>query len=40
MTGQVTAAPKSATFLLSLKDYVEKGAGHPEPRDTKIAVDG
>jgi uncharacterized protein YndB with AHSA1/START domain len=31
---------KWATFLLSLKDYVEKGEGRPEPRDTKIAVDG
>jgi uncharacterized protein YndB with AHSA1/START domain len=31
---------KWATFLLSLKDYVETGEGRPEPRDTKIAVDG
>ncbi len=31
---------KWATFLLSLKDYVETGRGRPEPRDTKIAVDG
>jgi uncharacterized protein YndB with AHSA1/START domain len=31
---------KWATFLLSLKDYVERGEGRPEPRDTKIAVDG
>lgn len=31
---------KWATFLLSLKDYVEKGEGHPDPRDTKIAIDG
>jgi len=31
---------KWATFLLSLKDYVEQGQGRPEPRDTKIAVDG
>jgi hypothetical protein len=30
---------KWATFLLSLKDYVEQGEGRPEPRDTKIAVD-
>lgn len=30
---------KWATFLLSLKDLVEKGEGRPEPRDTKIAVD-
>jgi len=30
---------KWATFLLSLKDYVERGEGRPEPRDTKIAVD-
>jgi len=29
---------KWATFLLSLKDYVEHGEGRPEPRDTKIAV--
>jgi uncharacterized protein YndB with AHSA1/START domain len=29
---------KWATFLLSLKDYVELGEGRPEPRDTKIAV--
>jgi uncharacterized protein YndB with AHSA1/START domain len=29
---------KWATFLLSLKDLVEKGEGRPEPRDTKIAV--
>ncbi len=31
---------KWAVFLLSLKDYVEKGQGRPEPRDTKIAVNG
>ena len=31
---------KWATFLLSLKDYVEHGEGRPEPRDTKIAVNG
>ena len=31
---------KWATFLLSLKDYVEQGQGRPDPRDTKIAVDG
>jgi len=30
---------KWATFLLSLKDYVEQGEGRPEPRDVKIAVD-
>jgi uncharacterized protein YndB with AHSA1/START domain len=29
---------KWATFLLSLKDYVEQGEGRPTPRDTKIAV--
>jgi uncharacterized protein YndB with AHSA1/START domain len=29
---------KWATFLLSLKAYVENGEGRPEPRDTKIAV--
>jgi uncharacterized protein YndB with AHSA1/START domain len=29
---------KWAVFLLSLKDYVERGEGRPEPRDTKIAV--
>lgn len=29
---------KWATFLLSLKDYVERGEGRPEPRDTKIAA--
>ncbi|HEX4711125.1 SRPBCC domain-containing protein [Phenylobacterium sp.] len=29
---------KWATFLLSLKDYVEQGGGRPTPRDTKIAV--
>ena len=29
---------KWATFLLSLKDLVEKAEGRPEPRDTKIAV--
>jgi uncharacterized protein YndB with AHSA1/START domain len=29
---------KWATFLLSLRDYVEHGEGRPEPRDTKIAV--
>ena len=29
---------KWATFLLSLKDYIERGEGRPEPRDTKIAV--
>jgi len=32
---------KWATFLLSLKDYVEKGEGRPEPsRDMKITIDG
>lgn len=31
---------KWATFLLSLKDFVESGTGRPEPDDTKIAVDG
>ena len=31
---------KWATFLLSLKDYVEHGEGRPEPHDTKIAVNG
>ncbi len=31
---------KWATFLLSLKDLVEKGEGRPEPRDTQIAVGG
>ena len=31
---------KWAVFLLSLKDWVETGAGRPEPRDTRIAVDG
>ena len=31
---------KWATFLLSLKDYVEHGQGRPEPRDTKIALNG
>ena len=30
---------KWAVFLLSLKEFVETGAGHPEPRDTRIAVD-
>jgi uncharacterized protein YndB with AHSA1/START domain len=29
---------KWTTFLLSLKDYVERGEGRPEPRDTKVAV--
>ena len=29
---------KSAVFLLSLKDLIERGKGHPEPHDTKIAV--
>ena len=29
---------KWATFLLSLKAYVETGEGRPEPRDTRIAV--
>lgn len=29
---------KWATFLLSLKDLIEKGEGRPEPMDTKIAV--
>lgn len=29
---------KWATFLLSLKDWIEKGEGRPEPRDIKIAV--
>ena len=31
---------KWAVFLLSLKDFVETGAGRPEPHDTKIAVNG
>ncbi len=30
---------KWATFLLSLKDHVERREGRPEPRDTKIAAD-
>lgn len=29
---------KWATFLLSLKDLVERGEGRPDPRDVKIAV--
>jgi uncharacterized protein YndB with AHSA1/START domain len=29
---------KWATFLLSLRDHVERGAGHPVPRDVKIHV--
>jgi hypothetical protein len=29
---------KWATFLLSLKDYVEQGEGRPQPRDVKIEV--
>ena len=29
---------KWATFLLSLKDLIEKGEGRPEPRDVKITV--
>jgi hypothetical protein len=29
---------KWATFLLSLKDLVEKGEGRPEPMDAMIAV--
>ncbi len=29
---------KWATFLLSLKELVEKGEGRPDPRDVKIAV--
>jgi uncharacterized protein YndB with AHSA1/START domain len=29
---------KWATFLLSLKSYVEQGEGRPEPRDVKIMV--
>jgi uncharacterized protein YndB with AHSA1/START domain len=29
---------KWATFLLSLKDLVEKGEGRPSPHDTKIEV--
>ena len=31
---------KWATFLLSLRDLVEKSEGHPLPRDLKIAVNG
>jgi len=31
---------KWATFLLSLKNLIETGEGRPEPRDTKIAVNG
>jgi hypothetical protein len=27
---------KWATFMLSLKDLVEKGQGRPSPRDVKI----
>jgi hypothetical protein len=29
---------KWATFLLSLREFVERGAGHPAPRDVKIHV--
>jgi uncharacterized protein YndB with AHSA1/START domain len=28
---------KWATFLLSLRDFVETGAGHPSPRDLQIS---
>lgn len=31
---------KWATFLLSLRDYVEKGVGRPYPNDTKIEATG
>jgi len=31
---------KWATFLLSLRDLVERSAGHPIPHDLKIAVNG
>jgi hypothetical protein len=31
---------KWATFLLSLRDFVEKSAGRPIPNDLKIAVNG
>jgi uncharacterized protein YndB with AHSA1/START domain len=31
---------KWATFLLSLRDWVEQSAGHPIPQDLKIAVNG
>lgn len=31
---------KWATFLLSLRDLVEKSDGHPAPHDLKIAVHG
>ena len=31
---------KWATFLLSLRDYVETGAGHPFPNDIKIEAFG
>lgn len=31
---------KWATFLLSLRDWVEKSDGHPIPNDLKIAVNG
>ena len=31
---------KWATFLLSLRDYVEKGKGHPFPDDVKIEAAG
>ena len=30
---------KWATFLLSLKDWLEKEDGHPTPHDVKIHVD-
>jgi len=31
---------KWAVFLLSLKDYVEKGKGHPAPDDIQVYVGG
>jgi hypothetical protein len=31
---------KWATFLLSLRDFVEKAHGRPIPNDLKIAVNG
>lgn len=34
--GTAHCSMKWAVFLLSLKDYIEKGQGHPSPNDLKI----
>lgn len=39
-SGSAAQGTKWATFLLSLRDLLEKSNGHPIPHDLKIAVNG